>query len=344
MSKLIHFNTLDLNLVNIFTAINNDNNVTCGLSYNNSEPLMFFIDSLNVIKFTSNVIKFTSNEIILDLRNNEHIKKLFDDFDTKIISDLQAKKVTKLYGLKKFSYVPFVSNYTNSNGEIFDVLKLRINLDGDYKTSMFFKYGQPVLDLNILNEKVTVKTIVECIQVVFDKENKTIYVDNCVRQLKVKQMKLNRVKNLEYSFIDSDDEISVGKLYQEKFKSNLDMIYEGVQHDEENNKTEGDKSTEEDEKEKLIEEKDKSIGEKEDNEDKEDKLIGEKEEEDKSTEEEEEEDKSTEEEEEEDDKSTEEDDDDETYTASIIKELQQLNGVDEDTLSLTSDESTQEEF
>ena len=71
MSKLIHFNTLDLNLINLISPKNIDNKVSCEMSYNNN-PLMFFIDSLNVIKFTS-------DEIILDLRNNDHIKKLFDD-------------------------------------------------------------------------------------------------------------------------------------------------------------------------------------------------------------------------------------------------------------------------
>mgnify|MGYP003342981280 CR=1 FL=1 len=44
--------------------------------------------------------------------------------------------------------------------------------------------------------------------------NKTIYIDNCIRQLKVKQFRLNRVKNLEYSFIDSDDEITLEKLIE----------------------------------------------------------------------------------------------------------------------------------
>ena len=314
MSKLIHFNTLDLNAVNIFTAINNDNNVTCAISYNNSEPLMFFIDSLNVIKFTS-------NEIILDLRNNEHIKKLFDNFDAKIISDLQAKKITKLYGLKKFSYIPFVSNYTNSNGETFDVLKLKINLEGDYKTSMFFKYGQPLLDLNILNKNVTVKTIVESIQVVFDKQNKSIYIDNCVRQLKVKHMKLNRVKNLEYSFIDSDDEISINKLYNEKFKSNLDMIYEDIPEDKLNNQDKKEGGKQEEKLESTHRESDEEIGkleltEHENEEENEDKNENENEN---------------------------ENTEDETYTASIIKELKELNGINENDLSDTSEEETSEE-
>jgi hypothetical protein len=75
MSKLIHFNTLNLNLINLNSPINLDNKLRCEISYNNN-PLMFFIDSLNVIKFSH-------NEIILDLRNNDHIKKLFDDLDIK---------------------------------------------------------------------------------------------------------------------------------------------------------------------------------------------------------------------------------------------------------------------
>ncbi len=221
MSKLIHFNTLNLNSINIVSPLNEVDKLSFALSYNN-DPLMFFIDSLNVIKFTG-------EEIILDLRNNEHIKKLFDDLDTKVISDIQAKKVTKSYGLKGFTYIPLVSSYTNINNETFDVLKLKINLVGEFATSLFYKYGQPITDLNIMNEKVSVKTIVECIQIVFDKQNKFIYIDNCVRQLKVKQFRINRIKNLEYSFIDSDDEATIDKMTI--FQSTLEKIYEHKESD-----------------------------------------------------------------------------------------------------------------
>ncbi len=235
MSKLIHFNTLDLSSINLISPINLDNKLTCEISYNNN-PLMFFIDTLNVINFSP-------TEIILDLRNNDHIKKLFDDLDTKVISDIQSKKITKLYGLKNFTYIPLVNSFTNINGETFDILKLKINLSGDFATSLFYKYGQTVIDLNIMNEKVSVKTIVECIQVVFNKQNKFIYIDNCVRQLKVKQFKINRIKNLEYSFIDSDDEATIER--ENNFKMNLDKIYEDIElNGEDNNKKETDTTDE----------------------------------------------------------------------------------------------------
>jgi hypothetical protein len=239
MSKLIHFNTLDLSLINLISPINLDNKLSCEISYNNN-PLMFFIDTLNVINFSP-------TEIILDLRNNDHIKKLFDDLDTKVISDIQSKKITKLYGLKNFTYIPLVNSFTNINGETFDILKLNINLRGDFATSLFYKYGQTVTDLNIMNEKVSVKTIVECIQVVFNKQSKFIYIDNCVRQLKVKQFRVNRVKNLEYSFIDSDDEATIER--ENNFKMNLDKIYEDIEvngevNGEVNNKKENDTTDE----------------------------------------------------------------------------------------------------
>jgi hypothetical protein len=84
--------------------------------------------------------------------------------------------------------------------------KLKINLLGEYKTSMFYKYGNPIEDLSIMKTGVNVKTIVEFINITFNKDNKTIYIDNCIRQLKVKPIRPQRIKNLEYSFIDSEEE------------------------------------------------------------------------------------------------------------------------------------------
>ena len=188
MSKLIHFNTLNLNSINIHSPLLSNELLTCPISYNDSEPLMFFIDSLSVIKFNQ-------DEIILDLRNKEHIKNLFNDIDSKIISEIQTKKITKLYGLKNFNYIPLIISYTNTDNETFDVLKLKINLIGEYATSLFYKYGQSVTDLNIMNSGVEVKIIVECINISFDKVNKNIFIDNCVRQLKVKQFKLKNHLN-----------------------------------------------------------------------------------------------------------------------------------------------------
>jgi hypothetical protein len=203
MSKLIQCDTLDIEKLNIHTPIVDNDKVICELSYDKLndivQPFMFFIDTLPLIKFTE-------EDVILDLRNNDDIKNVFNDIDSKIISEIQSRKLVKTYNLKKFVYHPIVSTFINNNNESFDVLKLKINLLGEYKTSMFYKYGNPIEDLSIMKTGVNVKTIVEFINITFNKDNKTIYIDNCIRQLKVKPIRPQRIKNLEYSFIDSEEE------------------------------------------------------------------------------------------------------------------------------------------
>ena len=59
---------------------------------------MIFLDTLKVIKFTN-------TEIILDLRDNDNIKNLFNDIDGHIIELIKERKLVKTYELKKFTYV-----------------------------------------------------------------------------------------------------------------------------------------------------------------------------------------------------------------------------------------------
>ncbi len=209
------------------------NKVICELSYNKLQPFMIFLDTLKVIKFTN-------NEIILDLRENDIIKDLFNDIDEHIIELIKERKLVKIYDLKKFTYIPLINSYKTNSGELYDVLKLNINMFGDYKTSMFFKYGEPVTNLSVMQTEINVKTIVECFNLTFNKDNKTIYLDNCVRQLKVKQLRPIRIKEMDYSFVDSDNESSV---LNKNFTYTLDKIYEN----EENKNTDNINDVEEDE-------------------------------------------------------------------------------------------------
>ncbi len=209
------------------------NKVICELSYNKLQPFMIFLDTLKVIKFTN-------NEIILDLRDNDKIKDLFNDIDEHIIELIKERKLVKMYDLKKFTYIPLINSYKTNSGDLYDVLKLNINMFGDYKTSMFFKYGEPVTNLSVMQTEINVKTIVECFNLTFNKDNKTIYLDNCVRQLKVKQLRPIRIKEMDYSFVDSDNESSV---LNKNFTYTLDKIYEN----EENKNTDNINDVEEDE-------------------------------------------------------------------------------------------------
>ena len=53
MSKLIHYNTIDLNKICLHNPLVESDKVICELSYDNLEPFMFFIDTLKVIKFSN---------------------------------------------------------------------------------------------------------------------------------------------------------------------------------------------------------------------------------------------------------------------------------------------------
>jgi hypothetical protein len=198
---LFHYNTFDLKELIIHKLIQRDNLLLCDLSVN-QQPLMFFIDQLSVVKFTE-------EEILLSLKNDTKYKKLFDDLDAYIISYIQEQDITKRYNLKKFDYVSFINTYTNLQGETYDVIKFKLNLSGtpEFKTNLFYKYGSPVEDLNVMKGDVLVRTVIECMNITFDLVNKNIYIDNCVRQLKVKLLHPKRIdnNNLPYSFIDSDN-------------------------------------------------------------------------------------------------------------------------------------------
>jgi hypothetical protein len=166
----------------------------------NLSPL-FFIEKLRVVKFTHNYI-------LLDLRNNEEIKEFFLNLEKIIITKIKDSGIIKFYKLKNYSFIPLINTYTSINDETFDVLKLNVNVsDSIYSTSIFYRYGQPVENLDIMSTSISVKTIFELISIVFDMDLQHILIDNCCRQLKVKNclQRIDRVKDIPYSFIDSED-------------------------------------------------------------------------------------------------------------------------------------------
>lgn len=200
--KLLHQNTFNIKEITVHKLLEIKGNLIGDLSIT-SNPIMLFIDQLPVIKFTE-------EEILLSLKNNKEYKKLFDDLDNFIISYIHDHDIPNKYNLKKFNYTPFINSYTNLQGETFDVLKLKLNLLGpeEFRTILFYRYGQPIENLDVMKGDVLVKTVLECLNITFDNNNKNIYIDNCVRQLKVKCLHPKRLdnNNLPYSFIDSDDD------------------------------------------------------------------------------------------------------------------------------------------
>lgn len=156
------------------------------------------------------VISFTTTSCIINLKNSQDIKKKLEDIDAIIVSELQQRKITKKLK-KKFSYKQMVSTISLSDEENLDILNLKVNIsDGDnYKTKIYQNNSKELLineATNLMKNNCLIKFVVELTSIVIDKTNSLIYVDNILRQVKVKKIKPKRIETLPYSFVDSDIE------------------------------------------------------------------------------------------------------------------------------------------
>ena len=197
----------------------NDRYVIIDLGYNNSDPLMLNIRSLNIQSYNQ-----TTNEIYLDLRKNPEIKHYFENFDNALISKIKSEGILKKIGIRGVSYKSLVNDFTNTDNETYDVLRLKLMFDGDYKT-ILYDHHKNIVDNKDANTYIvkgsTAKVILELVAIVVDKEAKTIFIYNVVRHLQTKRNKPTRIKDIEYSFVDSDDENTIALSEVQKSCSNV---------------------------------------------------------------------------------------------------------------------------
>ena len=77
----------------------------------------------------------------------------------------------------------------------------------------------------IMKDNTKVDVILEVISVVFNKQEGFIYLENLVRQMKVKKIKPRRIEKLQYSFVDTDssdsDVSNNDEDLKEEFSDNL---------------------------------------------------------------------------------------------------------------------------
>jgi hypothetical protein len=184
-----------------------DKYVVIGLGYGNSDPLMINIRSLDVQLYNS-----TTNEIYLDLRKNPEIKNFFETLDNTLTAKIKSDGVLKKIGIRGVSYKSLVNDFTNTDDETFDVLRLKLMFNCDYKTILYDSDRNIVDESNVIThiqKGSKAKVILELVAIVVDKETKTIFVYNVVRHIQTKKNKPTRVKNIEFSFVDSEDENTV---------------------------------------------------------------------------------------------------------------------------------------
>jgi hypothetical protein len=179
----------------------NDNLVKIDISVDKMQPIMLRLEDLHVLSFSN-------TNIILDLRNKDTIKKIFDDIDSHIVSVIQERKITKRLKTK-FNYRQFSSTYTNKDIN-YDILSLGLSFNNDNFSTNIYENKRTQLNQEeaalILKHNARAEVILELTSIVFDKQEGFIYLENVVRQMKVKKIKPKRVEHLAYSFVDSDNE------------------------------------------------------------------------------------------------------------------------------------------
>ena len=205
---LLTLEEIDIKKIKIHDPYNiNDNLMKMDLSINKLEPLMIKLDELNVINMKEN-----DNVLILDLREKDHIKNFFNKMDEYIVSVLHDRKITKKLK-SKFNYKQLTTTYTGKDNT-FDLLCLNINLNNnnDYITDVY-KSNKVKLEksetLNLLKDNCHIHCVVELVSITLDKEKELIYIENIIRQMKVKKIKPKRVQKLEYSFVDTETETEI---------------------------------------------------------------------------------------------------------------------------------------
>jgi hypothetical protein len=136
---------------------------------------------------------------------------MFDNIDSHVVSVIQERKITKKLKTK-FNYRQFTSTYTNKDNN-YDILSFNLNFSGDinYVTEIYENKQNKVQYNNattILKNNARAEVVLELVSIVFDKSDGHIYLENIVRQMKIKKIKPKRIENIPYSFVDSESESS----------------------------------------------------------------------------------------------------------------------------------------
>jgi len=191
---------IDIKKINIHDPYDDSENIMkMDLSIDKMQPLMIRLEELNVITITE-------DNIILDIRNKDNIKTFFTNLDQYIVSVLHERKITKKLKIK-FNYRQLISTYTGKETQ-YDIVSLNINFDnGEYNTEVYKSHKNKLSKtdtMNLCRDNAHTECIVELTSLIFDKSNAIIYIDNVIRQMKVKKIKPKRITKLNYSFIDTD--------------------------------------------------------------------------------------------------------------------------------------------
>jgi len=193
----------DLNTMKIHDLYEvNDNIIKIDLSRDNLKSILLYVDY-------HTVLSFNDKSCVINLKNSINIKKKLEDIDGLIVSELQQRKIIKRLK-KKFSYKQMVSSVPISDDENLDVLNMHVNMSNDaFKTKLYFNNSTEIKledAQNLMKNNCLIKFVIELTSIVIDKNESLIYIENIIRQIKIKKIKPKRIEKLPYSFIDSENE------------------------------------------------------------------------------------------------------------------------------------------
>ena len=190
--------------------------------YDDSEDIVKIDISMNtnqaaiMIQFEElPVLGVLENHIMLSLKDKENIKTFFNDLDTYIVNIIQEKKITKKLKTK-FNYRQLISG---------DILNLNLNFDEnkDFVTQIYESSNVKLSSsdmVNLLKNNGRAQLVLELKSINFNKKEGVIFLDNIIRQMKVKKLKPKRIDNIKYSFVDSVNESDSETESETKIKDN----------------------------------------------------------------------------------------------------------------------------
>jgi hypothetical protein len=202
ITRIENFDIMKMNIHDPYDI--NDHIIKMDISIDKMKPIMLHIEELHVLSFSN-------SNLILDLRGKDELKKMFDNIDSHVVSVIQERKITKKLKTK-FNYRQFTSTYTNKDNN-YDILSFNVNFNNNvnYITEIYENKHNKV-DYNnaitILKNNARAEVVLELVSIVFDKADGHIYLENIVRQMKIKKIKPKRIDHIPYSFVDSEIESS----------------------------------------------------------------------------------------------------------------------------------------
>lgn len=222
IKKIISLPEFNFELLNIHESSYDDSGeyIVYELSYSNEiDPVFVYIEDLNILKFNDNVLTF-------DLRNKNNTTDFFNSFDKKIIELLDSINVVKRHNLKNLSYKSLINEMRSRSNELFDVVKLNISNDEQFRTVIYDRDKQIVNkdEYPYIFNNSCAKSILEIMAIIIKPKDKSIFLSSAIRQMKVQKLRPQRVTISEYSFADSEKPVEIPKFKSSSINESLKNI------------------------------------------------------------------------------------------------------------------------